>query len=210
MKLAIFGATGRTGRPLVQQALEAGHEVVALARRPEALPIQHERLTVIQGDAMNVADVEKTVQGADAVISVLGHSKDTPREMQAVALRHIVAAMKKYGVRRLVDLTGAGVRTPEDRPKLVDRLMVALLKAISGAVLQDGINHVAVIRESGLEWVVVRVPRLMDGPRTGTYRVGWVGVNSGTRINRADVADFLLKQATTDTTYLHQMPMVSA
>ncbi|MDQ6660716.1 MAG: NAD(P)H-binding protein, partial [Chloroflexota bacterium] len=70
MKLTIFGATGRTGLQLVQQALEAGHGVVALVRTPAKMPIQHERLTLMQGDAMNPADVEKAVQGADAVLSV--------------------------------------------------------------------------------------------------------------------------------------------
>src|SRR5436853_97757 len=101
MKLAIFGATGRTGFPLVKQALEAGYEVVALIRTPTKMPLQHDRLMLVQGDAMNPVDVEKVVQGTDAVISVLGHSKDSPKDLQTVATPNIVAAMQKYGVKRL-------------------------------------------------------------------------------------------------------------
>lgn len=208
MKLAIFGATGRTGTPLVQQALAAGHEVIALVRTPSKLSIQHDKLTVIQGDAMNAVDIEKAVQGADAVLSVLGQSKDSPKDTQTVATKNIIAAMEKYGVKRLVSLTGAGVDAPEDRPKLSNHLIKFALKTLSGHVLQDGENHAALIRNSDLDWVLVRGPMLNEGPHTGAYRVGWVGVNTGARISRADVADFILKQAS-DTTYLRKAPMIS-
>jgi putative NADH-flavin reductase len=146
MKLAIFGATGRTGLPLVKQALEAGYEVVTLVRTPAKMPFEHDRLTLVQGDAMNPTDVEKVVQGTDAVISVLGHSKDSPRDLQAVATRNIVAAMQKYGVKRLVSLTGAGVEAPQDRPKLVNHLIKIALKLLSGDVLKDAEQHVEVMK----------------------------------------------------------------
>ncbi|MBA2285726.1 MAG: SDR family oxidoreductase [Ktedonobacteraceae bacterium] len=208
MRLAIFGATGRTGKPLVEQALEAGHDVAALVRTPAKMTIQNPRLTVVQGDAMNAADVEKVVQGADAVLIALGHSKDSPKDMQTVATGHIVAAMEKYGVKRIVSLTGAGVDAPEDKPKLMNHVIKFALKTMSGDVLKDGERHAALIRNSGLDWVIARGPMLNEGPHTGKYRVGWVGVNTSARISRADVADFMLKQ-TTDTTYLHQLPMIS-
>ena len=208
MKLAIFGATGRTGIPLVEQTLAAGHEVVALARASSSLPIQHPKLTVIQGDVLNQADVEKVVQSSNAVLSVLGHRKESPRDMQTVAIRYIIAAMEKYGVKRLVSLTGAGVDAPQDRPKLFNHLIKTALRVMSGDVLRDAVHHAEVIRNSTLDWVIVRVPMLTDGPHTGKYRVGWVGINTGARIARADVADFLLKQVA-DNTYLYQAPMIS-
>lgn len=208
MKLAVFGATGRTGKLLVEQALQAGHEVVALIRTPSKLSIQHPKLTVVQGDAMNQAHVDQVVRGSDAVISVLGQSKESPRDMQTVAITHIIAAMNKYSVRRLVSLTGAGVDDPHDRPKFANHLIKLALKMMSGHVLKDAENHAEAIRKSDLDWVIVRGPMLNDGPHTGSYHVGWVGVNTGARISRADLADFILKQ-TTDTTYLRQAPMVS-
>jgi len=208
MKLAIFGASGRTGIPLMRQVLDSGYDVVALVRDPAKLPQQHDRLTLVRGDAMNPGDVEKTVQGADAVISVLGHRKDSPADMQTVVTRHILAAMQKYNVKRLVSLTGAGVDAPEDKPKLVNYLIKFALKTLSGKVLKDARQHAELIKNSDVDWVIVRAPMLNEGPYTGKYRVGWVGVNTSARISRADVADFLLKQVT-DNTYLRRMPMIS-
>ncbi|MBA2682346.1 MAG: SDR family oxidoreductase [Ktedonobacteraceae bacterium] len=208
MRLTVFGASGRTGRPLVQQALDAGHDVVAFVRDPAKLPLQHERLTVVQGDVMKLTDVEKAVEGSDTVLSTVGQSKGSPKDLQTVATRNIVAAMEKYGVKRLVSLTGAGVDAPEDQPKLINNIIKFALKTLSGAVLQDALGHVDVIKGSNLDWVIVRGPRLTEGPHTGKYRVGWVGVNTGTSISRADLAGFMLKEVT-DNTYLHKLPMVS-
>ncbi|MBA2393382.1 MAG: SDR family oxidoreductase [Ktedonobacteraceae bacterium] len=208
MKLAVFGATGRTGKPLVEQALQAGCEVVILVRTPSKRAVQSPRLTVVQGDVMNQVDVDKVVQGSDAVISVIGQTKQSPRNLQTVAINHIIESMNKYGVKRLVSLTGAGVDDPHDRPNSVNHLIKIALKVLSGHVLKDAENHAEAIYKSNLDWVIVRGPMLNEGPYTGKYRVGWVGVNTGSRISRADLAEFLLKQ-TTDTTYLRQAPMVS-
>jgi putative NADH-flavin reductase len=208
MKLAIFGASGRTGRPLVQQALDAGNTVTALVRTPATFPIQNERLIIVQGDATDPAAVEKVVQGADAVLSALGQTKNSPPDMQTVATKNIIAAMQKYGVSRFVSLTGAGVDAPDDQPKLINHVIKFALKAMSGKVLKDAENHAEVLRNSDIDWTIVRGPMLNEGPHTGQYRVGWVGVNTGTRISRADVADFMLKQVR-DTTYLRKAPMIS-
>ena len=208
MKLTVFGASGRTGRPLVQQALDAGHEVVAFVRDPAKLPLQHEQLTIVQGDVTKPGDVESAVRGSDAVLSTLGQSKGSPKDLQTEATRNIAAAMEKDGVKRLVSLTGAGVDAPEDQPKLINHIIKFALKTLSGPVLQDALGHVDVIKGSNLDWVIVRGPRLTEGPRTNSYRVGWVGVNTGVSISRADLADFMLKQVT-DNTYLRKLPMVS-
>jgi putative NADH-flavin reductase len=208
MKLTIFGASGRTGRPLVEQALAAGYEVTAFVRDPARLPISDARLHVVQGDVMNAAQVDEAVRGADAVLSVLGHAKGSPKNMQTVATENIVAAMKKHGVRRLISLTGAGVKDPQDQPKLVDHAIRGLLVLLQKDVLRDAEQHARVIQQSDLDWTIVRGPRLNEGPRTGTYRVGMIGKNSGTLVSRADLADFMLKHVD-DTTYLGQAPVVS-
>jgi putative NADH-flavin reductase len=209
VKLTIFGATGKTGRHLVSQALDVGHDVTAFVRDPAKLVVEHERLRLVQGDAMDAAKVSEAVVGADAVLVALGHTKNTPADMQAVASRHIVTAMKEHGVRRLVSLTGAGVRDPKDEPKVIDRAIVGVMKLISRRVLEDAKGHAAVLKGSGLDWIIVRGPMLTDGPKTGEYRVGYVGKGSGTRASRADVADFMLKQLKDDG-YLRQAPMVSS
>ncbi len=192
----------------MEQALARGHEVRALVRDPDKLQVEHERLVVIQGDVLDAAKVEETVAGTDAVLSALGPSKTSPKDMQARGTQNIVAAMQKQGVRRLVSLTGAGVRDARDEPKVVDGVFTFLLKRLQPDVLEDGVRHAEAIKASGLEWVVVRGPRLTEGPKRDEYRVGMVGKNSGTQISRADLAGFMLDQLTTDE-HLQQMPVVS-
>ena len=208
MKVTIFGATGRTGKHLVEEALRDGHEVTVLVRDPGKLAAGHEGLRIVEGDVLIPSRVEETVAGADAVLSALGHTKASPKDVQTRGTKNIVAAMKKHGARRLVSLTGAGVRDPEDRPKPVDRVFSGLLKLLQRDVLEDAERHAEVIKESGLDWVIVRAPRLTNGPATGRYRVGTVGENSGTKISRADVAGFMLRQIT-DGSYVGRAPMVS-
>ena len=208
MKVAIFGAAGRTGIPLVQQALEAGYEVVALVRTPSKLSIKNDRLSVVQGDVADLADVEKAVEGADAVLSVLGHVKGSAPDILTHAIRNIITAMDKYGVKRVVSLTGASVYVPQDKPKLVNRLIKLITQMEAGNLLQDAGQHLKLLQNSDVDWVVVRGPILNNGPHTGKYRIGWTGVNTGIRVSRADVADFMLKQVT-DATYLQQAPLVS-
>ena len=208
MKLAVFGASGRTGKPLVEQALTAGHEVTAFVRDAMKLNMSHEKLTVLEGDVKDSAKVHEAVAGTDAVLSALGHTKSSAKDVQTVGTQNIVAAMKEAGVRRLVSLTGAGVSDPEDEPKLFDKAITTLLKLFQKDVLEDGENHARVIEKSGLDWVIVRGPMLTEGEKKGEYRVGYVGKNSGTKISRSDVADFMLRQ-TEDDSYLGQKPMVS-
>ena len=209
MKIAVFGATGKVGRHLVDQALERGDEVTVFVRDPSKLTSHpHERLEVVQGDVLAPEDVERAVAGTSAVLNALGHTKTSPKHVLTEGTKHIVSAMNGHGARRLVTLTGAGVRDPRDEPKPVDRVIGLLLKLLQRDLLEDSIGQARVIRESDLEWVIVRAPVLSEGEKKGEYRVGYVGKESGTRLSRADAADFMLKQ-TTDDTYRHQAPMVS-
>lgn len=209
MKITIIGATGRTGIPLVQQALDKGHTVVAFLRDPAKLPIQHERLSWVQGSVQDAGKVEEAVQGANAVMMALGHTQSSSKDVLASAARTVLAAMKKYGVRRLITLTGAGVRYPEkDTPKLFDRVMGFLLKQMAGELLADSTQHVLTIRSSDVEWTVVRVPVLTDGPHTGQIKVGYVGNGVSARVSRADVADFMLRTLE-NRSYIHDLPVIS-
>ena len=206
--IALFGATGRTGRHVLDQALTAGHQVRALARRPEVLE-PRAGLTVIGGDVTDPAAVGSVIEGADAVVSVFGHVKGSPPTVQTDGTRVIVEAMRRTGITRIISLSGGGLRYPEkDRPKPADHIIRLLLTLIAPAVLSDATAHLQALRDSGLDWTVVRGPRLTDGPRTGSYRVGWVGVDASTSISRADLAASILAQLD-DLTYRHQLPFVS-
>lgn len=207
--IALFGATGKTGRHVLSQALEAGHTVRALARRPESIETTHERLTVIAGDVLDATAVRETVRGAGVVVSVFGQVKGSPHTLQTQGTQNIVDAMHAEGIRRIISLSGGGLPAEQhDQPKTADRIIKWLLKRLSPQVLADAESHLAVLRASGLDWTVARGPRLTDAPATGTYRVGWVGVNASTQIARADLATFILTQLD-DTTFVHELPFVS-
>lgn len=208
--IAIFGGSGRTGRLVVEQALAAGHTVRLLARTPASVPPQGPAVQVVQGDVLDQAAVARVVEGSDAVISVFGQVKGSPPALQTDGTGNITRAMATYGVRRIVSLSGGGLPDPEhDRPKLADRVIRLLLRLLAPQVLADARGHLEVLEESGLEWTVVRGPRLKDSPYTGRYRVGWVGADAGTAVGRADLAEFILQQVD-DRSFLHQLPLVSA
>src|SRR5574337_617106 len=114
MKVIVFGATGPTGRRAVDEALAKGYEVTAFVRDPSKLETKHERLKVVQGDALDPASVERALAGQQAVLVCLGarnrSGKGTPpRDIDFVATRNILAGMKKHGVKRLVCMTSVGV-----------------------------------------------------------------------------------------------------
>jgi putative NADH-flavin reductase len=207
--IALFGATGKTGRRVLARALEQGFDVRALVRSPGKLTVSSPALTVVQGDVLDAAAVERTVEGADAVLSLFGQVKGSPPRLQTDGTALIVAAMKRRGVTRIVTLSGGGLPAPLDRPGVPDKIIRFLLKTLSGHVLADAKGHLEVLEASGLDWTVVRGPRLTEKPGVGAYRVGWVGVNASTQISRDDLADFILTQIN-HRTFVNQLPFVSA
>jgi putative NADH-flavin reductase len=208
MKIIVFGASGGTGLKIVEQALAAEHTVTAFVRTAAKMQIEHPNLKIFPGDAMDAVAVEKAIAGQEAVISALGPRRPPVPGMMETAARNIVAAMKKHGVQRLVSTTGAGVRDPRDQPKFMDHLMKGLLTLLARDVLQDSAANVRVIQSSDLDWTIVRYPRLVDGPHTGKYRVGYVGRGSGSQLSRADGADFVLKELTA-CQWIRKSPIVS-
>jgi putative NADH-flavin reductase len=208
MKIVVFGATGGTGKHLVQQALKAGHQVTAFVRSPEKLGTEHPNLVLFQGDVSEAEKVEQAIAGQDAVISTLGPTRPTVPGMMEIAAKNIVTAMQNQSVIRLLSTTGGGVRDPKDQPKLFDKVMKALLTLLAKDVLQDSEANVNFIRASDLDWTIVRFPRLTDGQHTEKYRVGYVGKDSGSQLSRADAADFILRELERGE-YVRKAPMVS-
>jgi putative NADH-flavin reductase len=208
MKIVVFGASRGTGFEIVKQALETGHIVTAFVRSPSTFPFQHPNLTLCQGDALDAVAVENAIAGQDAVLSALGPTRPPVPGMMETAAKNIVAAMKKQGVRRLISTTGAGVRQPEDQPKLADYLIGALLNLLAKKVVLDSAANVNVIQNSNVDWTVVRFPRLVDGERTDIYRFGYVGKDSSTQLTRADAAASVLRELT-EKNWLRKLPLVS-
>lgn len=206
MRLAILGATGRTGRELVDQALAAGHEVTALARVPAKLGRPRERLTVVAGNVFDAPAVARSVQGADVLISALGPSKGSPKDLFTRSTPEVLRAARAAGVKRFVTLAGAGVSLPGDDKGRVGGLLSRVLART--ATVGDRQRELPAIQAGGIDWVVVRPPRLTEGPLTGKYREGNLRLGPQHKIARADVAHFLLRQATEDT-YVRQAPFIA-
>lgn len=208
MKLTIFGATGGTGQELVKQALADGHMVTAYVRNPDKVKQQDERLAVVQGEMHESEKIAQAIAGADAVISALGPTSNTPERPLTTGMKHIVAAMKKTGARRLITATGAGVADPNDKPQLIGRLFGLALRLFARHVLADSQGMVAAIRGSDLDWTLARAPRLNDNPGTGQLKVGYAGQGPGTQLARADFARFMLNQLSSDQ-WVNKAPMLS-
>jgi putative NADH-flavin reductase len=213
MKIIIFGASGRTGLPLMTQALEAGHDVTAFVRNPNKIQISHAKLRIVQGNLDDAAGIEAAIAGQDAVLSALGPILGGQKDVMRVAFTNIIAAMQTTGVKRLISLTGAGVAQPGDEPKLINKFIGLMLNLISKDTIIDSSEHARLVRDSGLDWTIVRVPMLTDvpsnGPAEGNVRVGMVGSNDGMRIARSDVAAFMLK-VLEDRSHIHAAPVISS
>ena len=208
MKIVVFGASRGVGMKVVEQALQAGHSVTAFVRTPSTFTLQHPNLTVFQGDSMDASAVEKAIAGQESVVSTLGPTRPPVPGMMETSAKNIVAGMKKHGVRRLISTTGAGVRQPEDQPKLADHAISFLLNLLAKDVVLDSAANVKVIRDSDLDWTIARFPRLMDGDRTGKYRMGYVSKDSSSQFSRADAADFVLRELI-EKKWLRKLPLVS-
>ena len=192
MRLFLLGATGGTGRELVDQALRRQYRMTAYVRTPHKLA-PRDRLTVVQGDLLNVQAVTDALAGHDAVLSAVGPPGPGQTTIMRDSAKATVMAMKSAGVRRLLIL---GVAMLFDDAGILARL---LRKIILRNIANDAGAMELVVRRSGLDWTIVRPPRLMNGPLTGRYAIadGCLpnGAGRAARISRADVAHFLLDEA---------------
>ena len=206
MKLVIFGSTGSIGRHLVEQALGKEHMVTAFARNPAKLEIEHANLTVVQGDALDSVSVEKALGGHDAVLCALGAG--AKGAIRTEGTRNIVQTMEKAGVSRLICLSTLGVGDSRDNLNFFwKHIMFGLL--LRGAYA-DHVSQEDCVKQSRLDWTLVRPAAFTDGDHTGEYRHGFSSTDKTitAKVSRADVADFMLKQLT-DRTYIHGTPGLS-
>ena len=215
MELAVAGATGRSGVPFVEQALAAGHTVRALVRSPEKasrlLPTGSDGLALVVGDLLDRDAVGRLVQGADAVLDLTGPVKGGPDDLRTEAAQVVLPACEEAGVRRFVALTGAGVVADGDRPKLVDKVVRRALMTVEKQAMASATEYTRAVASSGLDWTVVRGPRLTEGDARGRERtkvLANVGPDSGTQVSRADLATALLDMVEQGT-WVRQMPVVT-
>ncbi len=209
MKVIVFGATGTIGTHLINQALQKGHQVTAFCRDQTKLNQEpHANLHIAKGDVLHLDDVTRAIKGHYAVIVVLGSGKSRKSSVRSEGTKNIIAAMQAQGVRRLIcqSTLGAGEST-NNLNFFWKRIMFGwyLKQVFLDHELQE-----SYVKNSDLDWTIVRPSAFTDGEKTENYQHGF---STETRditlkISRADVAHFLLKQVR-DNKYLHQTPGLS-
>jgi len=191
MKIAVFGSTGKTGIEITKQALEQGHQVTAFVRDPARMPIKDENLTLVTGDVGDQALVGKAVQGQDAIVCALGTRELKKTTIRTTGTQHIIVAMEKYNVRRLMVISAMGTGESWDTLSVINQFFYAVFLK---SAREDHEAQEAIVKKSGLDWTIIRPSGLTDGPRSGTYLVGEsISAETG-KISSADVADFTLNE----------------
>jgi len=195
MKLVVFGGTGGTGRCILDLALAAGHDVLALARKPEAIPLR-DNLAVEKGDVLDPADVASAVQGADAVLSAFGPASNKhPGTLMSQGVANIVAGCTQHGIKRFVFESGLMC---SDGSELgwFSRIGVKIYGGYYSALRADKRLAEQAIIASALDYVIIRPPALSNDPARGNYKHGaGLAVNGAAKLPHADVADFMVKCA---------------
>lgn len=194
MHLAIFGSTGPTGRALVSQALDKGHDVTAVARDPAALDATAARLDVVRADVLDRASFDGVLGGVDAVLSAIGTHGRQPTTVYSVGAANIRDAMHDAGVQRFVGISALPV-TPRTELGPTERwIVVPLLSMFFGEMYADMTRMEQVLRDSDLDFTIMRPPQLTNKHPTGQYRTA---VNQhlprARKISRADLAAEMLR-----------------
>lgn len=195
--VAIFGATGATGLLLTERCLAAGHTVKVLARNPATFPFA-DRVEIVQGDAKDPAAVLQTITGSDVVFNTLGARSLKKEDVLEVAVPLIITAMQQLGVQRIIALGSAGaLPTALDKQPAYRRWIVQniVYNTFLKWPVASQIAQYAALSTSNLDWTMVMPPMLTNSPARGTYRIDPDALpRNGSRIARADVADFMMQQ----------------
>ncbi len=200
MKVVVFGATGKTGKEIVKQSLAQGYEVTAFVRDPSKMTLEHGDLKLMTGDVCEFAAVTQAIQGQDAAICALGTSELGKTTVRSEGTANIVRAMKEDHVKRLVVVSAMGVAESWSMLSFVNKLFFATLLRNAR---RDHEEQEVVVKESGLDWTIIRPSGLTDSPITESYSIGESIQAKTSRIARADVAHAIIKEVH-DNTFAHK------
>jgi len=208
VRILIIGSSKGIGLETTRQALAAGHDVRALARSVVGIRLSNPKLKKFRGDALNSENVKTALMGVDVVIQTLGVGLGDlfqPVHLFSDATRVLIDAMDAQGVKRLICVTGFGAGDSRESISLLQRLP---FQALFGRAYADKSQQERLIRQSALDWTIVRPGVLTNGPRTGRFNI--LAEASQWRngmISRTDVADFLVRQIV-DRTYFYKTPVL--
>lgn len=203
MKIAVIAANGRTGSIFVDNALSQGHIVKAGVYGGTISA--RENLEIVNCNAMNYEEVVNLIKGCDAVVSFIGHVKGSSKTVQTDAIKNAISAMKAENIKRLVSLTGTGVRLPGDNPSIVDKILNLAVNLVDPYRINDGIMHAKILRDSGLDWTLIRVLKLQNT----TPKIFSLKLNGPAKLitSRFEVAEATL-QVISDPDMIHRSPII--
>jgi nucleoside-diphosphate-sugar epimerase len=161
-KVALFGATGKTGSIILHKLLKEKTHVNILVRNRDSVSElkNNDLVKIIQGDIRDYSSIRDTLSSCDRVISVIGHNKNSQSNMQSIGIKNTIAAMIEIGITKIVVLTGTGVRVKGDRIPFYDKLGNYIIKKVDPERISDGIEYSRILQESGLDWTILRVLKL--------------------------------------------------
>ena len=192
--IAVFGATGRTGKPFTELALKEGYQVKTLVRTPSRLDIKHSNLQVIQGDLADYAKTEETINGTEAVLFLVGLSPSVrlPSNVRVVMTPNILEAMQKSGLKRVIRLASViSASDPNDKLSFGQNLMMSLGKRMMSVVAQDETESVNLIKQSDFDWTIVRENYIARSAPKGSYDAGYFRAGNNS-VAAGDLAAFIL------------------
>lgn len=211
MKLLIIGATGGTGQYVVDQSLALGHSITAFVRNPAKFKISHANLKVIQGDVMELSSLQRAMQNQEAVICCLGAPALKAGKLRSIGTENIIKAMNENGVSRLICQSSLGFGDSaillKNASFFTKNIVIPFIlkKTFEEHNIQE--NH---IKQSNLNWTIVRPATMDNGKFTGIYKHGFPYTDTSLKlkISKADVADFLVAQLSS-TTYQGKITGIS-
>jgi putative NADH-flavin reductase len=201
-KIIVFGATGGTGKQVVAQALQAGHEVSVVIRNPDAFTIQHKNLEMIKGNVFETITFSNTLKGKDSVISCLGVQHKKPTKVYSEGIKNIMQAMQKENISRIICLSAGAVIVPPNSSLLLKFITKNVLQRLFRHMYADMLLMEEILRKTDLNWTGVRPPWLRNTQETGKYRIAiHEHLSNPSKISRADLAHFIVKHLDDEKTF---------
>lgn len=211
MKITILGSTGFVGKVLITKAIAAGYQVKTLARNPEKLEEIKDRIEIITGSVFESSSIESAIEGSEVVLSTIGPPQRNPGDpvQYEKAMKKIVSAMDKYGIKRLIHIGGAAHQGGENEVWDFNRKLLRLfLNLLGKQILVAKHLEWEVLKSSDLDWTLVRPPRIANEVASGTISADEKRLKS-LKIKVGDLTDFILQQITSQE-WIRKAPLVSS
>ncbi|NQX41161.1 Putative NADH-flavin reductase [Pedobacter steynii] len=207
IKVALIGATGKVGKPLLKQLLDQGYQVKSLIRKPQSYSITHPSMEIVAGDIKDLETVTELVKGCDAVISVIGQLKDEPL-ISSLAASNLIHAMNKEQISRYIFLTGLTLDMPGDQKSAANQQGSAWMKQTFPVVVADKEKAVELLQQSNIDWTIVRLPWIEETEEKKQLVVDLQDC-LGEKVSTAGLAAFLIEQLS-DPRFIRKAPFVAS